>query len=69
MSGNSISLDAATRHAMAANKQHMAANAAMISSILIMVDPPFGSFVQPLDLVPIQTQLSVRAFAAVYLYL
>ena len=54
---------------MAANKQHMAADAAMISSILIMVDPPFGSFVQPLDLVPIQTQLSVRAFAAVYLYL
>ena len=54
---------------MAAIKQYMAANAAMISSILIMVDPPFGSFVQPLDLVPIQAQLSVRAFAAVYLYL
>jgi len=42
MSGNSISLDAATRTAMAANKQYMAANAAMMSNILIMVDPPLG---------------------------
>ncbi len=54
---------------MAASKQHMAANAAIKSSILIMVDPPFGSLMQPLDLMPIQTQLSFRVFAAVYLYL
>ncbi len=54
---------------MAASKQHMAANAAMSSSILIMVYPPFGSMMQPLDLMPIQTQLSVIVFAAVYLYL
>ena len=47
ISGNSISLDAANRHAMAAIKQYMAANAAMMSSILNMVDPPFGSFMHP----------------------
>ena len=54
---------------MAANKQYMAANAAMMSNILNMVDPPFGALMQPLDLMPIQTRLSVRVFAAVYLYL
>jgi hypothetical protein len=69
MSGNSISLDAATKQAMAANKQYMAANAAMMSSILIMVYPPFRSLMQTLDLLPIQTRLSVKAFAAVYSYL
>ena len=69
MSGNSISLDAATRQTMAATKQYMAANAAMMSSILIMVYPPFRSLMQPLDLIPIQTRLSVKVFAAVDSYL
>jgi len=55
MSGNSISLDAATMTAMAANKQYMAAIAAMMSNILIMVDPPFRSLIQTLDLLPIET--------------
>ena len=68
MSGNSISLDAATRTAMAANKQYMAANAALMSNILIMVDPSFRSLIQTLDLLPVETRLSVKAFAAVYSY-
>jgi hypothetical protein len=68
MSGNSISLDAATRHAMAANKQYMAAKAAMMSNILIMVYPPFRSLIQTLELLPLETRLSVKAFAAVYSY-
>jgi len=54
MSGNSISLDAATMTAMAANKQYTAANAAMMSNILIMVDPPFRSLIQTLDLLPFE---------------
>lgn len=67
MSGNSISLDAATRTAMAANKQYMAANAAIMSNILIIVYAPFRSLIQTLDLLPLKTRLSVKAFAAVYL--
>lgn len=69
MSGNSISLDAATKQTMAAIKQHMAANAAMMSNILIMVDPPFRSLMRTLALIPIQTRLSVKVLAAFYAYL
>ncbi len=69
MSGNSISLDAATRQTMAAIKQHMAANAAMMSNILIMVYPPFRSLIQTLALIPIQTPYSVKVLAGFYTYL
>jgi flagellar basal body rod protein FlgB len=41
ISGNSISLDAATKQTMAANKQYAAAIATMMSNILIIVYPPF----------------------------
>jgi hypothetical protein len=41
ISGNSISLDAATKQTMAANKQHAAAIATMMSKSLIIVYPPF----------------------------
>jgi hypothetical protein len=41
ISGSSISLDAATRHMMAANKQYVAAIATMMSNNLIIVYPPF----------------------------
>jgi hypothetical protein len=41
ISGNSISLDAATKQTMAANKQYIAANATMMSNNLIIVHPPF----------------------------
>lgn len=69
MSGNSISLDAATRQTMAATKQHMAANAAIMINILIMVYPPFRSLMQTLDISPIQTRLSVKVLAAFRTYL
>ncbi len=68
MSGNSISLDAATRQTMAANKQYIAANAAMMSNILIMVYPPFRPLLQTMELLPIENRLSVKASAAVYSY-
>jgi hypothetical protein len=42
ISGNSISLDAATKQTMAANKQYAAAIATMMSNNLIIVDPPFS---------------------------
>lgn len=41
ISGNSISLDAATKQMMAANKQYIAAIATMMSNNLIIIDPPF----------------------------
>jgi hypothetical protein len=41
ISGNSNSLDAATKQTMAASKQHKAANATMMSNNLMIVDPPF----------------------------
>jgi hypothetical protein len=66
ISGNSISLDAATRQAMAANKQYIAANATMMSNILSMVYAPFMSLMQTLDLLLVETRFSVKAFAAVY---
>jgi hypothetical protein len=41
ISGNSISLEAATKQMMAANKQYTAAIATTMSNNLIMVYPPF----------------------------